>query len=101
MDDVVSRLSRELAHAMAAAVAADPRVEACHEKAKASGYEMRVSLEAVIGFANRTSESELEKVGVAVEYAASVPKEIGMNSNDRIFLRSLRIAADEAGQPAD
>jgi hypothetical protein len=86
---------------MAVAVAADPRVEACHEKAKASGYEMRVSLEAVIGFANRTSESELEKVGVAVEYAASVPKEIGMNSNDRIFLRSLRIAADEAGQPAD
>ena len=101
MDDVVSRLSRELAHAMAVAVAADPRVEACHEKAKASGYEMRVSLEAVIGFANRANEPELAKVGVAVEHAASVPKEIGMNSNDRIFLRSLRIAADEAGQPAD
>jgi hypothetical protein len=101
MDDVVSQLSRELAHAMAAAVAGDPRVEACHEKAKASGYEMRVSLEALIGFAHRTSEPELAKVGVAVEHAASAPKEIGMNSNDRRFLRSLRIAADEAWQPAD
>lgn len=101
MDDVVSGLSRELAHAMAAAVAADPRVEACHEKAKASGYDMKVSLEAVIGFANRTSEPALAKVGVAVERAAPVPKEIGMNSNDRRFLRSLRIAADEAEQPAE
>jgi hypothetical protein len=79
---------------MAAAVAADPRVEACHDKAKASGYEMKVSLEAVIGCANRASEPELAKVCVAVEQAAAVPEEVGMNSNDRRFLRSLRIAAD-------
>ena len=64
MDDVVNRLSRELADAMAAAVADDPRVEACHERAKASGYDMKVSLEAVIGFANRTKEQALAKVGV-------------------------------------
>ncbi len=101
MDDVVNRLSRELAEAMAAAVADDPRVEACHERAKASGYDMKVSLEAVIGFANRAREQALAKVGVAVEQAAPAPKEIAMNSNDRRFLRSLRIAADEAGQPAD
>ena len=37
MDDVVTRLSRELADAMAAAVADDHRVEACHEKARAAG----------------------------------------------------------------
>lgn len=101
MDDVVNRLSRELADAMAAAVADDPRVEACHEKAKASGYDMKVSIEAVIGFANRANEPALAPVGVAVEHPVQAPKAVGMNSNDRRFLRSLRIAADEAEQPAD
>ena len=49
MDDVVHRLSRELADAMAAAVADDHRVEACHERARAAGYNMKVSLEASSG----------------------------------------------------
>ena len=50
MDDVVNRMARELSDAIAAAVAEDPRVEACRERARAAGYEMKVSLEAVIGF---------------------------------------------------
>jgi len=33
MDDAVNRLARELADAIAAAVAEDPRVEACRERA--------------------------------------------------------------------
>ena len=65
MDDVVNRLSRELADAMAAAVADDHRVPACHEKARAAGYNMKVSLEAVIGFASRPTEDGV-KAGVAV-----------------------------------
>lgn len=101
MNDVVNRLSRELADAMAAAVADDHRVEACHEKARAAGYSMKVSLEAVIGFANRPKREGLAKAGVAVPKGGSVG-EIGvMSSNDRRFLRSLRIAVDEAGQPAE
>ena len=55
MDDVVNRMARELADAIAAAVAEDPRVEACRERARAAGFEMRVSLEAVVGFVNRTT----------------------------------------------
>ena len=54
MDDVVNRLARELADAIAAAVADDPQVEACREKARAAGFEMKVTLEAVVGFVNRT-----------------------------------------------
>jgi hypothetical protein len=54
MDDVVNRLARELADAIAAAVADDPQVEACREKARAAGFEMKVTLEAVVGFMNRT-----------------------------------------------
>ena len=101
MDDVVNRLSRELAEAMAAAVAGDHRVEACHERARAAGYNMKVSLEAVIGFANRPKGEGLATASVAVSKGGSMGDTWVMNSNDRRFLRSLRIAADEAGQLAD
>ena len=59
MDDVVNRMARELSDAIAAAVADDPRVEACRERARAAGFELRVSLEAVIGFVNRTTPGAL------------------------------------------
>jgi hypothetical protein len=101
MDDVVDRLSRELANAMAAAVADDHRVEACHEKARAAGFNMKVSLEAVIGFANRSREEGADKAAVAVERSAPVSEAAVMNPNDRRFLRSLRIAADESNQQAE
>jgi hypothetical protein len=46
-------MARELSDAIAAAVAEDPRVEACRERARAAGFEMKLSLEAIIGFVNR------------------------------------------------
>ena len=101
MDDVVNRLSRELADAMAAAVADDQRVEACHVKARAAGYNMKVSLEAVIGFASRQKKESLAKAGVAIAKGGSVGETGLMSANDRRFLRSLRIAADQASQPAE
>jgi hypothetical protein len=101
MDDVVNRLSCELAAAMAAAIADDHRVEACHEKARAAGYNMKVSLEAVIGFANRPNGEWMAKAGVAVAKGGAEPEAGVMNSNDRRFLRSLRIAADDASQQAE
>ena len=55
MDDVVNRFARELADAIAAAVADDPKVEACREKARAAGFEMRVTLDAVVGFISRSN----------------------------------------------
>ena len=39
MDDVVNRFARELADAIAAAVAENAQVEACREKARAAGFE--------------------------------------------------------------
>ena len=100
MADVLNRLSRELADAMAAAVGGDERVEACHERARAAGYDMKVSLEAVIGFASRPREEGLAKVGVAIE-AKSLPEPDVMSSNDRRFLRSLRIATGESKEQVD
>ena len=99
MDDVVNRLARELADAIAAAVADDPQVEACRERARAAGFEMKVTLEAVVGFVSRTTTTEKGGAIVKVPTAAKVvsARRISdMTANDRRFLRSLRIAADEA-----
>jgi hypothetical protein len=99
MDDVVNRLARELADAIAAAVADDPQVEACREKARAAGFEMKVTLEAVVGFLSRTATTEKGGAIVKVPTSAKVVaarRAADMTANDRRFLRSLRIAADEA-----
>jgi hypothetical protein len=95
MDDVVNRMARELSDAIAAAVADDPRVEACRERARAAGFEMKVSLEAVIGFVNRTAAGALAKVGTSQKPAKAEKRHLEISANDRRFLRSLRIAADE------
>lgn len=91
MDDTVNRLAREMADAIAALVAADPRIEACRERARAAGYEMQVSLEAIVGFAPRAPA----RVRAARERTRRAAPRLGMNANDRRFLRSLRIAPDD------
>ncbi len=97
MDDVVNRLARELSAAIAASVAEDPRIEACRERARAAGFEMKVTLEAVIGFMSRTAPGALAKVTPAPQKAARAAerRSVEMSANDKRFLRSLRIAADE------
>ena len=94
MDAVVNQLARELAEAISAAVAEDARVEACREKARAAGFDMRVSLEAVIGFVNRAPGAAPAKALPARRQPANkLPLDI--TANDRRFLKSLRISADE------
>ncbi len=101
MDDVVNRLARELADAIAASVADDPQVEACREKARAAGFEMKVTLEAVVGFVNRTTTTDKSGAMVKVPTPAKVvasKRALDMTANDRRFLRSLRIASDEQAE---
>ena len=101
MDDVVNRFARELADAIAAAVAENPQVEACREKARAAGFEMKVSLEAVVGFVNRSQQTgALTKVVAPARPPkdATPRRNVEVTANDRRFLRSLRIAADEAAE---
>jgi len=97
MDDVVNRFARELADAIAAAVAENQQVEACRAKAREAGFDMKVTLEAVVGFVNRGG-------GTATKIAAParvVPARgaFDLTTNDKRFLRSLRIGADEAKEP--
>ena len=97
MDDVVNRFARELADSIAAAVAESAEVEACRERARAAGYEMKVNLEAVVGFVNRgqpQTEGDGSK-GIPASKALVPRKPFDMTVNDRRFLRSLRIAAEE------
>ena len=72
-------------------------IEACRERARAAGFEMKVSLEAVIGFINRATPGALAKIGPAPQKAARAAerRNVEISANDRRFLRSLRIAADE------
>ena len=88
-DDVVNQLARELADAIGAAVTEDAKVEACRERARAAGYEMRVSLEAIVDFGSTSPPSE------------NHVHPIEITANDRRFLRSLRIATDEISQQVE
>jgi hypothetical protein len=102
MDDVVNRFARELADAIAAAVAENPQVEACREKARAAGFEMRLTLEAVVGFVSRSQNTALTKVSTPPRAVAQQPRRaLEVTANDRRFLRSLRIAADETAEPVE
>jgi hypothetical protein len=119
MDDVVNRFARELADAIAAAVAENPQVEACREKARAAGFEMKLTLEAVVGFVSRTQQGgALAKVSTPARAAGAAGAEraekndknnvaqqprrnFEVTANDRRFLRSLRIAADETAEPVE
>lgn len=107
MDDVANRLARELAEAISAAVAQSADVAACRERAREAGFDLKVSLEAVVGFASRerTGKNESKALMRVSSPLPSAPvparSSFDVTANDRRFLRSLRIAADEATEPVD
>jgi hypothetical protein len=99
MDDVVNQFAKELADAIAAAVAESPQVEACRAKTREAGFDMRVTLEAVVGFVNRNSGAPVTKITTPARLLPA-RRPFDLTSNDRRFLRSLRIGCDEAPQEA-
>ena len=96
MDSVVNQLARELTDAIAAAVASDARVEACREKARAAGFEIRVTLDTSIGFVDKSSPGQPRKTAASRRQTQRAAFE--MSANDRRFLKSLRIASSEAAE---
>jgi hypothetical protein len=95
MDDVVNRFAKELADAIAAAVAENPQVEACRARAREAGFDMKVTLEAVVGFVNRNNGTAVTKITTPARLLPG-SKTFELTANDKRFLRSLRIGADEA-----
>jgi hypothetical protein len=100
MDDAVNRFAKELADAVAAAVAQSAQVEACRARARQAGYEMRVTLDAVVGFVNRTNGSAITKITTPARLLPG-RRPLDLTANDRRFLRSLRIGADEAKETVE
>ena len=100
MDDVVNRFAKELADAIAAAVAENPQVEACRARAREAGFDMRVTLEAVVGFVNRASGGAVTKITTPARLLPA-RRLFDLTTNDRRFLRSLRIAVDEAKEAVE
>jgi len=95
MDETIKRLSRELAEAMSGALSQSADVQACHERAREAGFEMRVNVEAIVNFASRAPAGD--GAVEPVTSTALVPRRpYDMTVNDRRFLRALRIAAEEA-----
>jgi hypothetical protein len=84
MDDTVNRLAKELAQAIRAAVAADPTVEQCRAKARAAGYEMHLSIDAEVGFANRAKPTAVVKVRRAGAGAVSASSGGGTQPNSSV-----------------
>ncbi len=93
VDSVMQQLARELSEAIAAAVASDPRIEACKEKARAEGYELKLSLDASVGFVTTAEGPTAARSVVPRRSVSRAAAE--MTATDRRFLKSLRIAADE------
>ena len=56
---------------------------------------MRVTLEAVVGFVNRNNGAAVTKITTPARLLPA-RKTFELTTNDRRFLRSLRIGADEA-----
>ncbi len=100
MDDVVNRFAKELADAIADAVAENTQVEACRAKAREAGFDMRVTLEAVVGFVNRNNGGAVTKITTPARLLTA-RRPFELTTNDRRFLRSLRIAASEATEPVE
>jgi hypothetical protein len=101
MDDVVNRFAKELADAIAAAVAANPQVEACRTRAREAGFDMKVTLEAVVGFVNKNNGNAVTRITAPARLLPATKKPFDLTANDRRFLRSLRIAAEESKEAVE
>ena len=74
-------------------------MEACRAKAREAGFDMRVTLEAIVGFVNRNNGSAVTKITTPARLLPA-RKGFDLTVNDRRFLRSLRIGCDEAPKEA-
>lgn len=103
MDDAVNRYARELIEAINAAVTNDPAVRECRDRARAAGIELELSLEAVVGVkdgggAAADSATVTSSVIPGSRRAAASRQAFEITPADKRFLRSLRIAAEEASE---
>ena len=99
MNDAGNRHVRELIDAINAAVAQDPTVQACRDRARRAGFELSVSVEVVVSAPDRgrTTARALDPALPATRRQLPAARTYEVTAADRRFLRSLRISStDEA-----
>lgn len=104
MNEPVNRYARELIAAISAAVARDAEVQACRERARAAGFELKVTLEAIVAAIDNPENAGRARASVVPtsrRLLPSAPVAYDITAADRRFLRSLRIAADETTEPVE
>jgi hypothetical protein len=95
MDNAANRHVQDLIEAINLAVARDPMVQECRTRARAEGFELHVTLEAVLSQAGRqASSARVRPMAPPSRQLPAAPAQ-AMSAADRRFLRSLRIAAGE------
>jgi hypothetical protein len=97
MDEARNRYVRELIDAINAAVAQEPAVQACRQRARAAGLELSVSIEVVVGAADQNRPASRAAAPAVPGRRRLLPAAATyqITAADRRFLRSLRIAAAE------
>ena len=100
MDEAVNRYAREFVEAITAAVGNDAVVQAIRARARASGYELKVTVEAILSPVEHQEPPDHARAGVLPPPRRQQPavRMPGITAADRQFLRSLRIVADDALQ---
>ena len=91
MDDInVNRYANEIADAITAILVDHSQIEACHTRARLGGYDIRVTLEAVVKCVNRSSGNPVSKIEPC--RVVLTKGTFDLSFNDRRFLRSMKIA---------
>jgi hypothetical protein len=81
-------------------VSRDGKVEACRQKARDAGYDMRVTLEALVGFASRRPGAPPPRPAPPPS-APHLSRPFEITASDRRFLRSIRIEVDETAEEVE
>jgi hypothetical protein len=107
-EDAVNVFAKQLADAIAAAYPDDPGVKEVRAKASEAGFDMKVTLEAVVGFVERNQKAARIKslvvpprLGSRARTDNQVTDENGYTNNDLRFLGSLKIGKKDVGQDTD
>lgn len=103
MDDAANRYARELIDAISEAIAKDAGVQARRARAKAAGFEIKVSLEALVRALDQSAPATHARASVVPpsRRLPAAPPNYEISAADRRFLRSLRIAADETTETVE
>ncbi len=96
MDYELKQLFQQLGEAINLSLTDSEEITEAIEKIKSSGYDVVLVLEATIGFSRKPEQEQvIEEENPEIEDAQHALAEFKISSQDKKFLRSLRIKLDD------